>query len=167
VTGTRLVDTQCRPLRSGSWSGADHVPRWPGIEPFIRGRLVESIEHAHTPIRLVVIEASGVTDIDYTGANVMVGMLGRLRERGIQIALARLSSERAQEHADRTGLLMAFGEGQAVRSVEEALQAFKERRAQCLPGGGLQVAHDLPSQTETAPSRERRGSCMGCFCAAV
>lgn len=94
---------------------------------FIRSRLLELVEHALTPIRLVVIEASGVTDIDYTGASVMAGMVETLRERGIEVALARLSSERAQDHARRTGFLAAFGNGHVFRSVEEAVQALKGR----------------------------------------
>jgi MFS superfamily sulfate permease-like transporter len=92
---------------------------------FIRGRLLEAVEHAHAPVRLVVIEASGVTDIDYTGATVMIGMVESLRNRGIEVALARLSSERAQDHADRTGLLSSFGDGQVFHSAEEAVRAFK------------------------------------------
>jgi len=56
-----------------------------------------------------VIEASGMTDIDYTGARVLRQAMETLGAKTIQVALARLSSEWAQEHAVRTGLLQSFG----------------------------------------------------------
>jgi len=92
---------------------------------FIRDRLRSAVEQARTPVRLVVIEASGVTDIDYTGANVLRQVVETLRAKGIQVALARLSAERACEHAARTGLLEAFGAERVFRSVEDAVRSFK------------------------------------------
>ncbi len=92
---------------------------------FIRGRLISAVERAPKPVRLVVIEASGVTDIDYTGANMLRQVVQTLRAKGIQVALARLSSERASEHAARTGLLDAFGAERVFRSVEDAVRSFK------------------------------------------
>ena len=92
---------------------------------FIYGRLISVIERAPTPVRLVVIEASGVTDIDYTGANMLRQVVETLRAKGIQVALARLSAKRASEHAARTGLLAAFGAERVFRSVEDAVRSFK------------------------------------------
>jgi sulfate permease, SulP family len=91
---------------------------------FIRGRLMSAVEQARTPVRLVVIEASGVTDIDYTGAIVLRQVMETLRAKGIQVALARLSAERAHEHAARTGLLEVFGTEWVFRSVEDAVRSF-------------------------------------------
>jgi hypothetical protein len=48
-----------------------------------------------------------------------------LRAKGIQVGLARLSAERAREHAARTGLLEAFGAERVFRSVEDAVRSFK------------------------------------------
>jgi SulP family sulfate permease len=92
---------------------------------YIRSRLVSAVEQARTPVRLVVIEASGVTDIDYTGATVLRQVVETLRAKGIQVGLARLSAERAREHAARTGLLEAFGAERVFRSVEDAVRSFK------------------------------------------
>ncbi len=92
---------------------------------FIRGRLMTAIEQARTPVRLVVIEASGVTDIDYTGARVLQQAVEALRAGTMQVALARLSAERAQEHAVRTGLVQLFGTEWVFRSVEDAVRSFK------------------------------------------
>ncbi len=92
---------------------------------FIRDQLRTAIERAKTPVRLVVLEASGVTDIDYTGAHVLQLAIKGLRGRGIEVALARLSAERAHEGATRTGLLGAFGPDRVFRSVEDAVRWFK------------------------------------------
>ena len=92
---------------------------------FIRGRLTLAIDEAHTPVRMVVIEASGVTGIDYTGASMLRQLVEALRARGIQVALARLSAERAYEQAGRTGVLEAFGPKRVFLSVEDAVRSFK------------------------------------------
>ncbi len=91
---------------------------------FIRGQLRDTIERAKVPVRLVVIEASGMIDIDYTGAGMLVRLIGFLRDRGIDIALARLSVERAAVQAERTGLLDAFGRDHVFLTVEEAVRAL-------------------------------------------
>jgi len=49
------------------------------------------------------------------------------------VALARLSSERAQAQAARTGLLETVGCSHVFRSAEEAVDAFQHRSAG--PGG--------------------------------
>lgn len=92
---------------------------------FIRGQLMHMVDNAPAPVRLVVLEASGVTDVDYTGANALRETVETLRKRGLQVALARLSAERAREHAARSGVLAAFGPDQVFRSVEDAVRAFR------------------------------------------
>jgi SulP family sulfate permease len=76
------------------------------------------------PVRLVVIEASGITLIDYTGSQAMIARIMRLRERGIDVALARLESARAAIAARRSGVLEALGPGHLFHSVEEAVRAL-------------------------------------------
>jgi MFS superfamily sulfate permease-like transporter len=95
---------------------------------FIRDRMSGAIEHASAPVRLVVLDASGVTDIDYTGATVLLRAVEQLHARGIQLVFARLSAERAYNSAARSGLLAAIGPQPVFRSVEEAVQWFKGGR---------------------------------------
>ncbi|HEY1932947.1 MAG TPA: SulP family inorganic anion transporter [Acetobacteraceae bacterium] len=89
---------------------------------FVRTRLAQAIAGAAAPVRLVVIEASGIIDIDYTGSLMLQHEIAALRERGIEVALARLSSERAQAQARRAGLLDALGAEHVFLSVEDAVQ---------------------------------------------
>jgi len=90
---------------------------------YIRQALMERIAALPEPCRLVVLEASGVIDIDYTGSQMLQDVVQELRARRIRISLARLESERAQRAADRTGLIAVLGADQIFRSVEEAIRA--------------------------------------------
>lgn len=72
--------------------------------------------------RRVVLEASGVVGIDFTGARLLGAEIARLQARGILVAMARLSSEKARMAAVRTGLLARLGESAVFHSVEDAIQ---------------------------------------------
>jgi MFS superfamily sulfate permease-like transporter len=69
----------------------------------------------------VVIEASGMIDIDYTGSQIFQQTIAELRARSIDVAIARLSDPRAQAQASRTGLIAAVGSERVFKSVEEAV----------------------------------------------
>jgi MFS superfamily sulfate permease-like transporter len=96
---------------------------------FIRGQLRDAVERAETPVRLVVIEASGMIDIDYTGGAMLRRLIALLRERGIDVAMARLSAEPAQRQAERLGVLTALGPDHVFRSVEDAIRALRLLRS--------------------------------------
>ncbi len=87
-------------------------------------RALAGLAAAKPALRLVVIDASGVTEIDYTGAQVMIQAIDDLRTRNIQVALARLSAERAADQARRTGLLAAVGTDHVFLAVEDAVRAL-------------------------------------------
>jgi SulP family sulfate permease len=87
---------------------------------YVRRKLMDSIPE---PCRLVVIEAHGVIDIDFTGSQMLQQVIAELRQRNILVDLARLESERAQHSAARTGLIGALGSGRVFRSVEDAIRA--------------------------------------------
>ena len=75
-------------------------------------------------LRLMVLEASSIADIDYTASEILKETLAAIRQSGVEIALARLESPRAQEAFRRFGLLDALGEGGVFLSVEAAVSAF-------------------------------------------
>jgi SulP family sulfate permease len=87
-------------------------------------RQLREMASARPGLRLVVIEASGVTDIDFTGAQVVIQTVRELQADGIDVALARLSAERAHLQAVRTGLLQAVGADHVFLSVEDAVRAL-------------------------------------------
>jgi len=73
----------------------------------------------------VVIEASGMIDIDYTGSQIFQQTIAELRARSIDVAIARLADPRAQAQASQTGLIAALGPGRAFRTVEEAVRQLR------------------------------------------
>src|SRR5262249_12163685 len=89
---------------------------------YISDRIEAALAQAPAPVRLVVIEASGMIDIDYTGSQTLQRTIAGLRARSIEVAIARLSGERAQDRAGRTGLIAAIGAERVFKSVEEAVR---------------------------------------------
>ena len=76
-------------------------------------------------VRLLVIEANAVSEIDYTGATILAAMVKRLRAEGVDVAFARLESLRAQQSFVRQGLEDLIGRDHLFHSVEEAVQALR------------------------------------------
>jgi len=91
---------------------------------YVRRQLERAVAET-AGVKLVVIEASGVTLIDYTAAEVLIDTISRLRGRGIDVAFARLEADRAAAEARHSGLLEALGANHLFHSVEEAVS---ERR---------------------------------------
>jgi SulP family sulfate permease len=89
---------------------------------YLRARLMDAIAAKGETCRYVVLEAHGVIDIDFTGSQTLQQIIAELRAHGIDLAVARMSSERAQEAARETGLIDALGADHVFRSVEEAVR---------------------------------------------
>jgi sulfate permease, SulP family len=89
---------------------------------YISDRIMAALARAPAPVKLLVIEASGMIDIDYTGSQILQQTIASLRARSIEVAIARLSDTHAQEEASRTGLMATLGPGRVFRSVEEAVR---------------------------------------------
>ena len=89
---------------------------------YISDQIMTAIANAKAPVKLLVIEASGMIDIDYTGSQILQRTIVRLRSRCIEVAIARLSDKQAQLEANRTGLVAALGPDRVFKSVEEAVR---------------------------------------------
>jgi sulfate permease, SulP family len=94
---------------------------------YVRGKLMHAIAAMDQPCRLVVIEANGIINFDFTGSQIHQEVISELRERGIDVVVARLESETGRQAAERTGLIAKLGEDHVFRSVEDAIQAYKRR----------------------------------------
>lgn len=95
--------------------------------------LKSAIARQRLPVNLLIIEANGIIDIDYTGSQVLLRAITELVAADIVVAIARLSVGRAQAQARRTGLIEAIGPDRVFKSVEEAVLKLA-RRAQSLSG---------------------------------
>jgi len=101
------------------------------------------------PVKLLVIEASGIIDIDYTGSKLLQNAVADLKKRGIAVAIARLSHEQAQREAGRSGLVGRVGKNRIFLSVEDAVRALGPGRravpagpAAAAPAAGAPAKHE-------------------------
>ena len=89
-------------------------------------------------VRLIILEAAGILGVDFTAAQVVREIIMHLHENGVDFAVARLESPRAEEDMKRLGILDLLGRGHVFQSAEEACRALGGRRAGAtdLPGTG-------------------------------
>jgi sulfate permease, SulP family len=73
--------------------------------------------------RLIVLEATGIVEIDFTAAQILSDIIRECRSRGVDFAIARLESLRAQDALARFGINSLLGPDRQFRSVEEAIAA--------------------------------------------
>ncbi len=80
-------------------------------------------------VKLLVIEASSMIDIDYTGSQMLQLAIVELRAKSIAIAVARLSGGQAQRQASHSGLLAAINADHVFLSVEDAVRKLGPNQA--------------------------------------
>jgi sulfate permease, SulP family len=94
---------------------------------FRRG-IVDAVARAGRNVRLVVLEAGSIVAIDFTAADVLSEVIRTCRADGVDFAVARLESVRAQESFERLGLVDLLGADHIFRSVEQAIRTLGGKR---------------------------------------
>ena len=72
--------------------------------------------------RLLVLEASGILEIDFTAAQVLLDLIRECRASGVTVAMARLESTRAQEAFERFEIYDVLPRDHIFFSVDEAVR---------------------------------------------
>ncbi len=72
--------------------------------------------------KLLVIEASGMVEIDFTAAQVLIDLFRECSDQGVTVALARLESVRAQDAFERFAIYEALPRDHVFHSVDEAVR---------------------------------------------
>jgi sulfate permease, SulP family len=88
-----------------------------------RHDIAAALKSASHPVRLFVLEATGIVEIDFTAAQVLAEIIRRCHADGIDFAIARLESIRAQQAIVRFGIDTLLGPEHQFHSVEEAVRA--------------------------------------------
>jgi len=139
TTRGRLVEFVHVPGTTIWWPAGSHVtgePK-PGIavvglhaplsflnaEAFHSG-VLKVIGAAMPKPRLLVIEASGVVEIDFTAAQALHDLFRECREAGVTVAVARLESARAMAAFERFRLYDVLPRDHVFHSVDEAVRAL-------------------------------------------
>ena len=81
--------------------------------------------NASTPKpKLLVLEATGILDIDFTAAQNLIDLIRQCHEDGVTFAIARLESARAQDAFERFRLYDVLPKERIFRSVDEAIRTL-------------------------------------------
>jgi MFS superfamily sulfate permease-like transporter len=84
--------------------------------------LLDAIARREAGVRLLVLEATSIVTIDFTASNVLADVIAKAHAAGVDFAVARLESVRAQAAFDRFGITALLGPDHVFRSVEEAIR---------------------------------------------
>jgi len=75
-------------------------------------------------VKLVVLEASNIVEIDYTAAQALIDIIRHCRDKGAIFAVARMESLRAQEALTRFGIAEIVGTQRIFHSVDAAIKSL-------------------------------------------
>jgi high affinity sulfate transporter 1 len=88
-----------------------------------RGRLLRAIEDSGEPVRRIVVAAEPMTDVDSTGADLLVELLDQLDGMGVELAFAELKGP-TKDDLVRYGLYERIGAGHFYSTIGQAVSAF-------------------------------------------
>ncbi len=138
TTRARLLFFERVPGTSIWWPSSSSLPgeREPGIivagfqAPLsflnayhFRSDVLDALKSSPQKPQLLVLEATGIVEIDFTAAQILTDIIRKCHADGIDFAVARLESIRAQHAMARFGINVLLGPDRQFRSVEEAIRA--------------------------------------------
>jgi len=103
-----------------SFVNADH---------FKRG-LLDLIDARSEDVKLVVLEASNIVEIDYTAAQALIDTIRHCRDKNAVFAIARMESLRAQAALKRFGIAELVGPQHIFHSVDAAIKSLDPAKRQ-------------------------------------
>jgi high affinity sulfate transporter 1 len=98
-------------------------PLWYGNADYVRLRIPAVIKEASGPVHGLVLDANGMSDIDYTGAQTLGALVDELKDAGVKTVIAR-SSHLVHHDLKHSGLLAIFGADGLCGSVEDAVETL-------------------------------------------
>jgi MFS superfamily sulfate permease-like transporter len=96
---------------------------------FKRG-LRDLIDARSDDVKLVVLEASNIVEIDYTAAQALIDTICHCRDKGAVFAIARMESLRAQAALTRFGIADIVGAERIFHSVDAAIKTLDPGKPQ-------------------------------------
>ncbi|MGB6457184.1 MAG: SulP family inorganic anion transporter [Streptosporangiaceae bacterium] len=101
-----------------------YAPWWYGNADYLRLRICHLVDAAPSPVHAIVLNAAGVSDIDYTGLLALRDLVTELGERGVTVAIAR-ASHLVHHDLKHGALLQQLGPDHLFPSVDQAVSAFQ------------------------------------------
>ncbi|WP_045878193.1 SulP family inorganic anion transporter [Pseudofrankia sp. DC12] len=100
-----------------------YAPLWYGNAEFVVIRIRAVLAATSPPVRAFVLDANGISDIDYTGARTLGELATELRQHGVTMGIAR-SSHLVHHDLQHAGLVHAIGPRHLYSTVEQAVAAL-------------------------------------------
>jgi sulfate permease, SulP family len=97
-----------------------YAPLWYGNAEYIRLRTLQMLDTVAEPVHALVLDAAGMSDIDYTGVRMLGELIAELNQRNVATAIAR-SSHLIHRELKHSGLLQSLGPDRLFTTVEEAV----------------------------------------------
>jgi SulP family sulfate permease len=94
-----------------------------------RRDVMDALQSSPAKARLLVLEATGIVEIDFTAAQILRDLIRKCHADGVDFAIARLESIRAQEAMARLGINELLGPDRQFHSVEEAIRALGKHKS--------------------------------------
>jgi SulP family sulfate permease len=101
------------------------APLWYANADHFRTEFLSMLAQAGRPIRLVVLDAIGMSDIDYTGCQSLGRVMDHLDQQKVGLAIAR-GGEHVHEDLARSRLLERIGDEHWYAAVDQAVTAHSE-----------------------------------------
>jgi high affinity sulfate transporter 1 len=100
-----------------------YAPLFYGNATFVVQGVRKAVESAPGTVHSLVVDANGISDVDYTGAKAFGELIEELKGKDVLVALAR-TSHLVHHDLKHAGLLETIGTDHIFASVEEAVQAL-------------------------------------------
>jgi MFS superfamily sulfate permease-like transporter len=101
-----------------------YAPVWYGNADYLRSRILELVDAAPRPLHAVVLDADGISDLDYTGLQALCRLNVQLSRSGVTLAIAR-ASRLVHDDLKHGALLQQLGADHLFTSVEQAVGALQ------------------------------------------
>jgi sulfate permease, SulP family len=142
VTRARLIDLEHVPGTTIWWPASQHIAgeRRPDVAvvglqaplSFLNAENfstdVQNVLKDAAP-KLLVLEATGIVEIDFTAAQMLLDLIAECRKQGVTLAVARLESPRAQRAFERFGIYELLPQDHVFHSVDEAVRKLAPGQA--------------------------------------
>jgi SulP family sulfate permease len=87
-----------------------------------RRTLEDVVRSAPQPVHAIILEASSVVEVDFSGAQTLTDMIRLWKDRGLDFYIARLESVRAQRALEAFGIVALLGQQRIFHSVDDAIK---------------------------------------------
>ncbi len=97
---------------------------WYGNADYLRFRVGDLVDAASSPVHAVVLNATGISDVDYTGLQALRALVDELGQQGVTVGIAR-TSYLVHRDLRRGAVLELIGADHLFDSVDEAVTALR------------------------------------------